>query len=284
MGDINGDGKPDIVVSIYSLNLVGVYLNSGNGAFAGRIDYPTGLTPGPPILSDINGDGKLDVVTPNGGNNTLSVLLNLGNGAFGPKTDLTTNAGTITAGAGDFDADGRIDVAVANYDLNVVTLYRNTAVRSAVSGTLTLNGIFASAPSQTVKFTFRSSGFPDFAPSAQVPATGAFSILLPKRKGTLHITAPRYLATNVTLDATTNVANLNAVLVPGDIDGSNVIDIGDLIALLNAYGASTGDGTYETQPLADLNLDGTIDLTDLILLLNSYGSTGGNRPGGKPGR
>ena len=117
-----------------------------------------------------------------------------------------------------------------------------------------------------------------------MPATGAFSLTLPKRAGTLHITAPRYLATNSVVDGNTNDPNFHSTLLAGNIDGNNTIDLTDLIDLLNVYGAISGDAAYASQPYADLNLDNTVDLTDLIMLLNNYGDSGGNRRKGKPGR
>jgi FG-GAP-like repeat len=41
-GDLNGDGKPDIVGANYYNNTVSVYLNTGDGNFASGTDYPTG--------------------------------------------------------------------------------------------------------------------------------------------------------------------------------------------------------------------------------------------------
>ena len=54
---------------------------------------------------------------------------------------------------------------------------------------------------------------------------------------------------------------------PGDLNGDNQVDIGDLQILLSNYGQS--GMSYED---GDLNADGLVDMTDLQLLLAAYGS------------
>ncbi len=43
--DLNGDGKPDLVVANGTSNTVSVLLGNGSGAFAAKVDYPTGTAP-----------------------------------------------------------------------------------------------------------------------------------------------------------------------------------------------------------------------------------------------
>lgn len=52
------------------------------------------------------------------------------------------------------------------------------------------------------------------------------------------------------------------VLIPGDVNGDNVVDIFDLVSIAIAFGALQGDPNYN--PAADLNNDGTIDIFDLV--------------------
>ncbi len=48
----------------------------GAAAFAAKIDYVTGSTPGEVAVGDLNGDGKPDLAVANDDDNTVGVLLN----------------------------------------------------------------------------------------------------------------------------------------------------------------------------------------------------------------
>jgi hypothetical protein len=55
----------------------------------------------------------------------------------------------------------------------------------------------------------------------------------------------------------------------GDLDDDGDVDIGDLSALLGAYGLCSGDEGFN--PAADLDDSGCVDLSDLAVLLANYG-------------
>ncbi|MEZ2228224.1 MAG: DUF4347 domain-containing protein [Microcoleus sp.] len=81
IGDINGDGKPDLAVANADSNNVSILLNTTpTGAttpsFATQVTFATGLSPRSISIGDINGDGKPDLAVANAGNNNASVLLN----------------------------------------------------------------------------------------------------------------------------------------------------------------------------------------------------------------
>jgi hypothetical protein len=124
-GDVNGDGKADIVATLQDAtfagcqnNTVAVLIGQGTGKFKPAVYYSTGSTAQEleVFLVDVNGDGKLDIVTENA-DGTISVLLNKGNGTYKPGTLVTgisaINPHSVYLTFADFNGDGKMDIGVA---------------------------------------------------------------------------------------------------------------------------------------------------------------------------
>jgi hypothetical protein len=150
VGDINGDGKLDLVVS-YNLWYGGVFygeqygpfveghvqvlLGNGDGTFAAGNSYSnepySGLI-GPVELADFNDDGKLDVVTGGYGAGNVSLLHGNGDGTFNAPESYP--AGTVGGGpndiaVADLDGNGSLDIATANYGWNTMSVLLNGVSR-----------------------------------------------------------------------------------------------------------------------------------------------------------
>ncbi len=86
VGDVNGDGKPDLIVSNYTSNNVSVLLGNGNGTFQAQQTFAAGTGAQSVALGDVTGNGRPDVIVANAGSSnsgdTVSVLLNTLNGNF----------------------------------------------------------------------------------------------------------------------------------------------------------------------------------------------------------
>ena len=84
LGDVNGDGKPDLAVANDYSGTVSVLLGNGDGTFQGQTQqtFATGGSPESVALADLTGDGKSDLVVANDADNNVSVLLGNGNGTF----------------------------------------------------------------------------------------------------------------------------------------------------------------------------------------------------------
>jgi uncharacterized protein (TIGR03437 family) len=130
-GDINGDGKPDLIVAYNQTDRtqpggIAVLLGKGDGTF----QTPVNITlPGPLIqqitgsassaalaVGDINGDGKLDVVTAIQGanSNQIAVLLGDGKGSFKTPILTATNTSPPMLVIADINLDGKPDLVLAD--------------------------------------------------------------------------------------------------------------------------------------------------------------------------
>ena len=109
LGDLNADGKPDLLVSNLISDSVSVRLGTGGGQFGDRVDYPTGGHASGMSLGDLNGDGKLDLVVANLNYYTIGVLLGIGDGTFAPVDTIDSN-NTYSVTLGDMNGDDKLDI------------------------------------------------------------------------------------------------------------------------------------------------------------------------------
>jgi hypothetical protein len=154
VGDFNGDGKPDIVVTDSALNSVSLLLNNGTGTFGTAQTYAVGGSPTALAVGDVNGDGKLDIVTANS-NGTVSVLLGQGNGTFAAAQTYTLGGAANSVALGDFNHDGKLDIATTGAEMDVLL---NTG-----NGTFGPYQTVGPAGSNVVAADFNGDGYADLA-------------------------------------------------------------------------------------------------------------------------
>ncbi len=64
LGDLNSDGRTDIVAVNYTSNDMSVFLGDGKSGFSKPTLFPVGFEPKAVALRDVTGDGALDAVVP----------------------------------------------------------------------------------------------------------------------------------------------------------------------------------------------------------------------------
>ena len=118
-GDLNGDGKTDLVTVNRGGNptTVSIALSDGTGHFAIQPNVPVGVSVNPigVAFADFNKDSKMDIAVPSGG--SFSILLGNGGGGFAPAAQITT-AHASSIRAADFNGDNKIDLAMVSEEQN----------------------------------------------------------------------------------------------------------------------------------------------------------------------
>jgi uncharacterized protein (TIGR03437 family) len=125
VADLNGDGKPDLVVTDRSdpfvtpraAGAVYVFLNDGKGGFQTPLKLATGAYPFSVSVGDLNGDGKPDLVVASEDASvryTLAIFLGTGSGGFQPATLVSTSYGPSGIAIQDFNGDGKADLVVSH--------------------------------------------------------------------------------------------------------------------------------------------------------------------------
>ncbi len=130
IGDLNGDGKPDLVVANRCATsgdcrsgMVGVLLGNGDGTFQPAVSYRSGGQYALAVaVADVTGDGKLDVITANQCvsprycfNGSVGVLIGNGDGSFvGVWSYPSGGWYADSVAVGDVNGDGYADLVVGN--------------------------------------------------------------------------------------------------------------------------------------------------------------------------
>lgn len=290
LGDLNGDGRPEMVAGNGADETITVYINNGDGTFQPGYYIPAALaaTPsgntavvGPSALAiaDVNGDGKADIVSSNDESSDVTVLLGNGDGTFttpaaGYAVGGSPNATAVVA---DFDGDGIADVIVSDNEFSLAYLkgYGDGTFRAA-------HNYYSPVPDNAghsfglsiASGDFNGDGQTDFVTTNSVNSSVGFTVYLSRPNGTL--------STGVNYGSGGGYIFVEAA--DFDLDGKLDVAVADETAALVRIFKGRGDGTFaetgqfitdssnsfpEAITVGDFNRDGYPDLAVLnYVILN----------------
>ena len=249
VGDLNGDGQPDAVVTGGSSD-VAVLLGQSGGfqTAAGYSLAKPSPMPAAVAIGDLNGDGKPDVVVASTGQTgsagVVSVLLGNGDGTLRSPSNTQVNQNSQSLVLADFNRDGKLDAVVAAYGSQsalqgtdpgglVVLLGKGDGTFLAPQ-TLTISGLH---PEAVAAADLNGDGIPDLAAvvvSDYLSGATALAVFLGKGDGTFQ--AVRTFPMKSTAGALSGIA-------VGDWNGDGKPDVAAVSQYVNAnIDVLLGDG------------------------------------------
>ena len=149
IGDLNGDGIPDLAVADYASGAgdVAVLFGNGDGTFPSPVKYPAVNGADSVAMADFNGDGFLDLAvvsngagSPNsaGSAGTVTLLLGQGDGTFRDKIVYGAGINPLSVAVGDVNGDGQPDLLFSDNLANAVVVLMNNYISGSSGSACTV--------------------------------------------------------------------------------------------------------------------------------------------------
>jgi hypothetical protein len=258
LGDVNADGRPDLVALNDDCENVTVLLNQGGGRWSEPSVFDIDGYPIPMAVGDLNGDDRADLVLATD-RPYLTVLLARPDGGFTP--DWLPDSGTVESYNGaiaDLDGDGRLDL-VRVEDGNAIAVWLGQA-----DGTLAAHArvLMAGGPRD----------LPEGVQILDVNGDGTLDVTCRLGWSAVSVLPGRGHG-DLGAPVSTTLPRASTNLIFGDLDNDGDADLvatpygaGDASVLFNLGDGRFADeqqyatGRFPRPGLGDLNADGKLDL------------------------
>ncbi|MBD1365392.1 VCBS repeat-containing protein [Mucilaginibacter sp. ZT4R22] len=263
--DMDGDGKPDLVVTDKNENSVSIYRNISTpgsitaNSFEPKVSFTTGDNTQSLAIGDIDSDGRPDIVTSN--NAVVSVLLNkttkgvINASSFAHNYDITRPLNAVIVA--DLDGDGKPDLAGV-YNASTVVVMRNTIATPGIidSTSFAPNVVFFSGagPKQLIAVDLNKDNKPELISLNYYDRN---INILPNATNGTGINNGSFLP-NVTFSTGIYPASLPTGLAFDDIDGDDILD---MVASVHGNGRlSIFKGINATGPISSGTFAAKLDM------------------------
>lgn len=285
VADIDGDGKPDVVVTNYLDDNISVFRNTsqaGNISFASAVNFATGNGPEHVAIYDLDSDGKPDLTVANFLDNTVSLLRNIGSDgiiSFDPKVHVILTLAPKRLAVGDLDADGKPDVAVTCELSDGVRILQNQSSKGSFNFVPGFTFITGRRPNGICIGDLDGDDIPDVAVSNslsnQFTGLSTFSILRNiSSSGNI-----KFVKTDITTNGDPSDIGLSDLNGDGKTDIAIASGAGYISLFNNA--SSVGNISFDTSvnypasfpfrlTIADMNSDDKADLVNSSALDKVY--------------
>jgi choice-of-anchor C domain-containing protein len=261
VGDLNGDGRLDLVTANSNTGYVSVLLGNGDGSLQAERRFAA-ADPYTVVICDVNRDGKPDLVASDPDYDRVLVLLGNGDGSFQPQTTSDAGVDPRSIAVADLNGDGRLDAVTPNSGSDDVSVLLGNGDGSFQPQTRLDVGAF---PMSVAIGDLNGDGRPDLAVANS--RSGDVSLLFGNGDGTFQ---PQTRLAVANYPWSVAIGDLNGDGLPDLVvstGGSGPPNTGAVAVLLgNGDGSFRPEGSYPTGSytswvaIGDLNGDGRPDI------------------------